>query len=235
MYVNMATFISNFINDWQQKWESDTPKWHKDHVHEMLQKHYDYLSGGMSSCSIYVPMCGKTLDMKWLAELGHNVVGCDVIEKSAELFYNENNISFEKYNDDGFIIYKSTDQNLKIKFYVGDVYKCVSDRIGTFDAIWDCNAFGAVDKEDRERYISLMSSLLKPSGRLLLCANEYDQALRWEAPHTIPSQLVKELFGHEGFSVELVGSTDISERFSVIFGIPKATLLCHRCTKTSVV
>ena len=34
--------------------------------------------------------------MKWLAEKGLNVVGCDIAGKAAELFFNENQIPFRE-------------------------------------------------------------------------------------------------------------------------------------------
>ena len=48
--------------------------------------------------SVFVPLCGKTLDMVWLSEQGFNVVGCEISEVAAQQFFNENNIPFLKGN-----------------------------------------------------------------------------------------------------------------------------------------
>ena len=39
---------------------------------------------------------------------------------------------------------------------------------GHFDGIWDCNALVAVNVENRQKFIDLLVSLLKPGGKILL-------------------------------------------------------------------
>ena len=130
-----------------------------------------------------------------------------------------------------FIVYESTNDKLNIKFFIGDIYKCTPEVVGTFDAVWDCNAFGAINHEDRERYVTLINSLIKPSGHILLCAFEYDQTQRYRPPHTIPTDLVKSLFITANFDVKLAESTDCTEYGARMFNLTWTNKLVHYCTK----
>jgi thiopurine S-methyltransferase len=42
---------------------------------------------GKDHAKVFVPFCGKVLEMKWLAENGHVVVGVEVSEDSIMQFF----------------------------------------------------------------------------------------------------------------------------------------------------
>ena len=54
----------------------------------------DRVISGKSGCSIFVPLCGKTLDLIWLNEKGHTVMGCELSEVAAKQFFEENKIPY---------------------------------------------------------------------------------------------------------------------------------------------
>lgn len=122
-----------------------------------------------------------------------------------------------------FIVYESTDDKLSIKFLVGDIFDCSPDSIGcSFEAIWDCNALVAINPEDREKYITTLYSLLKPSGHVLLSSYVYDHSLKTGPPYSLPHQLLKSLWGEPKMTVTLLETIDFSDLFSKFFGIPLA-------------
>ena len=121
---------------------------------------------------------------------------------------------------DDFLVYESSNESMKIKFLVGDVFKCSTGNTGYFDGIWDCNALVAINPQDREKYVDSLQSLLKPTGRILLSTYEYDKALRNTHPYSMPLQDIEALF--TSFNVQLTETMDISERFMTNFNIPLA-------------
>ncbi len=61
-------------NFWQDCWQRGDIGFHQPRVLPLLQKHWPTLAlpaGGR----VLVPLCGKSLDMRWLAEQGHRVLG----------------------------------------------------------------------------------------------------------------------------------------------------------------
>ncbi|XP_019849402.1 PREDICTED: probable thiopurine S-methyltransferase isoform X2 [Amphimedon queenslandica] len=200
---------------WNIRWTGGTTIWHKWEVDELLKKHYHFLQTGNNQSSIFVPLCGKSIDMKWLADKGHAVVGIDIVELAAQQFFTESNIPFKK-------LYESTDDMMKIKFIVGDLFKCSVERIGSFDAIWDCNSIIAINPDDTKRYAKLLDSLLKSSGRILLSTYEFeDLSGRDQPPHNLPPDAVKGLFG-EKYSIAVKETLDHTALFCIKYQIPWA-------------
>ena len=59
-----------------------------------------------------MPLCGKSLDMKWLAEQGHSVVGIDIVELAAQQFFTENDLPFNKCKCTSLSVNKLSEENL---------------------------------------------------------------------------------------------------------------------------
>ena len=180
-----------------------------DKVDAILQKYLNQLCGGKESISILVTLCGKTLDLPWLADQGHSVVGCEISELAGKQLFEENNIPFSITEIDNFKVFSATD-NRKLKFYAGDFFKVSASLIGTFDVIWDHHAFGAVSPSDRSRYIELLSSLLVAGGKILLSNFEYDQSKHNTAPFSLNSEQIREYFGAQ-FEVKLLERMDYND------------------------
>ena len=196
---------------WFELWEKGTLGWHRDKVDALLQKYLKQLCGSKEeSISILVTLCGKSLDLPWLADQGHNVVGCELSELAGKQLFEENNIPVSVSTTDDFKVFSATDK--KLKLFIGDFFKITASLTGKVDAIWDHNAFGAINPDDRLRYVEILSSLLVPGGRILLSNFEYDQSKRNMAPYSLNSEQIKEYFG-EKFEVELLERIDYNDSF----------------------
>ena len=181
-----------------------------DKVDAILQKYLKQLCGDKENISILVTLCGKSLDLPWLADQGYSVVGCELSELAGQQLFEENNIPFSVATVGEFKVFSATDK--KLKFYTGDFFKVNAALVGTFDVIWDHNAFGAVSPNNRSRYIEILSSLLVPGGKILLSNWEYDQSKRNVAPYSLNSDQIKEYFG-ASFEVELLERMDYNNSF----------------------
>lgn len=71
----------------------------------MLVKHLDKLTINRENLRFFFPLCGKALDMAWLASLGHFIVGVEFTKEAIEDFFKENNISFNIVNLQKFNLY----------------------------------------------------------------------------------------------------------------------------------
>ena len=116
---------------------------------------------------------------------------------------------------DDFSVYEPTENAIKIKFFVGDVFDVSVQSAGCFDAVWDCNALVAIRPPDRDKYIQKIDSLLKPSGCILLSTYEYDPTLRNTDPYPMTPDDIELLYS--SFHVQLVEAMDASEYFNFIF------------------
>ena len=110
---------------------------------------------------------------------------------------------------------------------MGDVYNLTRDLTGTVDAIWDHNAIGAVNAEDRTKYVMTLLPLLKPDGRILMSTWEYNQAERNACPFSISLSTVNDLF-QEMFDIDQLEAIDMTGSFfTKKFKLSYANRLIH--------
>ncbi|XP_071963090.1 thiopurine S-methyltransferase-like isoform X2 [Antedon mediterranea] len=160
---------------WMSSWKAGDIVFHNDFIYPMLQKHAEKLFDNQSNCRVFVPLCGKSLDMKWFADLGHSVVGVDVSEVGILSFFEDQGIEYVKESVpeiQGATRYKSKDG--KITIYKANLFSMKKDIIGDFDCIWDNGSLVAINKQDRQKYVSTLTSLMADSCRYLLIALDFD-------------------------------------------------------------
>jgi len=51
------------------------------------------------------PLCGKAVDMAWLASMGHTVVGIELAESALVQFFQEQKIAYTVKQTDDFKVY----------------------------------------------------------------------------------------------------------------------------------
>ena len=65
---------------WHERWSSHRIGFHRDAPLPLLVTHWPALDLPADS-QVFVPLSGKSLDMVWLAEQGHRVLGVELSEE----------------------------------------------------------------------------------------------------------------------------------------------------------
>ena len=107
-----------------------------------------------------------------------------------------------------FTVYSATGHNMKM--YCGDVLRFLPCVAGQFDGMWDCNALVAMNVENRQEYIDLLVSLLKPGGKILLTTWEYERNLHSGPPFSMDGEDVRQSF-ESVFEIEHLQATDLQQ------------------------
>lgn len=101
-------------NDWNDHWKSEgDPFWQEYEVNRVLKK---TLNPRVKS--VFVPLCGKTLDMIWLQEQGCRVVGVEFNKDGITEFFEQNDIDYKKEGN----TYESTNLEPKITIHCRDLF-----------------------------------------------------------------------------------------------------------------
>merc|ERR1739838_910259 len=181
------------MEHWDGRWDEGKTGWHKSDVNPVLAAHHPKLLPE-SGKRVLVPLCGKTLDMKWLYDNGHSVVGIEGILKPALEFFEEQKLEYKIQELSWAKIYKTPDERLKI--YVCDLFNIDEQQMGQFDAVWDRGSLVAIYEEDRKKYSTLMKSLLAPEFRYLVAVMHYTPHEGFSGPpRNVPNEVVEELYG----------------------------------------
>jgi len=125
------------LADWTSRWEHNEIGFHLPQNDPYLLKHENvFLEQKMK---IFLPLCGKSNDLVYLSDKGHDVFGCEFVEKSVIDFFTENSLEYvsetKKFGTCNINEYKA--KSKKITIYQGDFFALTSQYVGKFDAIWD--------------------------------------------------------------------------------------------------
>ena len=73
---------------WHQRWQARQIGFHQSAPHPFLERWWPSLNAALGS-RVYVPLCGKSLDMVWLSVRGYRVVGSELSSLAVEEFFGE--------------------------------------------------------------------------------------------------------------------------------------------------
>jgi thiopurine S-methyltransferase len=192
---------------WRERWRIGQLGFHQGKVNAHLVEHYEKLVAGRPSAEaarVLVPLCGKTVDLLFLAEAGHEVVGIELVEQAAEAFFEEHGLAAQVKKDGA---HRWIDDP-RLELVVGDFFEQTPAELGTFDAIWDRAALVALPPELRARYAPHLAAFAKPGARLLLVTFVFDGP-PFGPPHSVEDDEVRALFSPY-FTLERVGEADLS-------------------------
>jgi thiopurine S-methyltransferase len=73
---------------WLERWERAEIGFHQDEVNPYLLQYWPELHAAQGG-EVFVPLCGKSLDMVWLREQGHAVLGVELSAIAVRDFFVE--------------------------------------------------------------------------------------------------------------------------------------------------
>ena len=188
---------------WLDRWRENRIGFHESGVNRYLQSYladFDLRPGAR----IFVPLCGKALDIAWLAAQGYEVIGIELSRLAVEAFFEENSLDFERSESDRFAIYRSGN----ISLLQGDYFDLRGDDLGACSLVYDRAALIAMDLDDRPRYTARMLSILPAGCNMLLITFEYDQAQMAGPPFAVPTDEVYRYYA-DAFSITPLETSDI--------------------------
>src|SRR5471032_3363284 len=91
---------------WHKRWASNQIGFHLTEVNPYLQRFWPGLERAVGS-QVLVPLCGKSLDLAWLAGQGLQVLGVELSEKAVEAFFAEQQLKPLIRQQGEFMVYEA--------------------------------------------------------------------------------------------------------------------------------
>src|SRR5699024_2930193 len=96
---------------WLQKWERNEIGFHEAEGNRLLPRGWP-AAEVPAGAGVLVPLCGKSVDMLWLASRGYRVVGVELSEQAVRAFFAEHGLQpqvapagpFQRWRADGIEI-----------------------------------------------------------------------------------------------------------------------------------
>lgn len=188
---------------WLDRWRNAQIGFHQATVDKHLKAYWPTLELAADS-RVFVPLCGKSLDLLWLRDQGHSVVGVELSPIAVEGFFMEHGIparrralaDFDVYEADGLIL------------FCGDFFKLTPALLGSISAVFDRAALISWTPALRPAYVDQLASLTQCGTQVLLITVEYPQAQMSGPPFPLTPEAIDELYSQR-YSIEQLGRHDI--------------------------
>lgn len=188
---------------WQERWERHEIGFHLAEVNPCLLRHWASLELPEDT-EVLVPLCGKSVDMAWLAGLGFPVTGVELSARAVQEFFAENDLPFEQSADGELQRYEEEGVSL----LQGDFFAVTPEQVEGCTAFYDRAALIAMPLSMREDYARKFESLLPAGATGLLVTLDYPQEQMDGPPFAVGDEVVQQLYG-ERWVIELLESQDI--------------------------
>lgn len=177
---------------WLERWTDGRTNFHQNRVTPLLQKYWPTLSIPRDA-RVLVPLCGKSLDMVWLASQGYNVLGVELSPLAIQQFVEENQLHVTTHQSH---MGEHTVAG-NIELICGDIFDLDRNTLTSCVAVYDRAALIALPPEMRQRYVDHVYGQLQPAYQGVLITLDYDQSLMNGPPFSVPDVEVQQLFkGH---------------------------------------
>jgi len=190
---------------WRSRWENNEIGFHQAEFNSHLLKAWPKLNIALGS-RIFVPLCGKSRDMLWLASEGYKVSGVETSELAISAFFSETQLQPERDKQGDFERWRHDE----LQILCGDFFKLTKTELSDVDAVYDRASLVAMPPEMRVEYATHMANILPKGCKILLITFDYPQDEMSGPPFAVNVNEVNALY--EGaFTISPLYSQDVLE------------------------
>ena len=190
---------------WLDRWRTAQIGFHQAAVDRHLKAYWPRLMLPAGS-PVFVPLCGKSLDLIWLRDQGHSVKGVELSPVALESFLMEHGIpamrrvlsDFDVYETDGLTLFR------------GDYFKLTPALLGSVSAVYDRAALISWTPAAREAYVKHLTSLTSPGTQTLLIVVEFPPEQMSGPPFPLTRDEIENLYASH-YSIEDLARHEILE------------------------
>ena len=187
---------------WHDRWQRNQIGFHEPKANPLLVAHFDTLSLPAGS-RIFVPLCGKTLDVHWLLSRGHRIAGAELSAIAVQQLFADLGVTPHTAPVGKFTRYSASG----IDIFQGDIFDLSPGELLEVDAVYDRAALIALPEPLRSRYAGHLVDITQRATQLLICIN-YEQQLLAGPPFSVSGAEVARLYQY-AYDIKALGSTRV--------------------------
>ncbi len=190
---------------WHERWERGQLGFHQDEHNPYLVRHFSRL-GLAPGDTVFVPLCGKSLDMLWLVGEGYRVLGVELSSRAVQDFFAENGLESEPEQDGAFTRWRCG----ALELLCGDFFALGPAHLAGVRGVYDRAALIALPAAMRRRYVAQLARVLPAALPTLLVTLDYPPAEREGPPFSVDEAEVRALYA-PAYAVEPLARIDLLE------------------------
>lgn len=202
---------------WHSRWRDGAIGFHQSDVSPALPAFWQATVGAAEGRRVLVPLCGKSLDMRWLHAQGHHVVGIELSPIACEAFFREQGWAYEQdHAPAGSAVawtrWRGVGAAEGVELLQADIFAVPDEVVGAVDLLYDRASLIALplggQARMRERLAERLAHWLPAGAAGLLVTLDYPQAQRNGPPFAIGPAAAEALLGPT-FAVRLLQTADM--------------------------
>jgi len=193
------------LEHWRERWLKNEIGFHQERVNPYLMRYWPRLKLA-SGAPVFVPLCGKSLDMVWLHDQGHPVLGIEVSPVAVKGFFEENDLQTTPVEVPPFSGWEADG----LRLLCGDFFELRPRHLEGTAAVYDRASMIALPEQLRGRYAEHLMELTWPLARVLLVTLSYPEGEMTGPPFSVTEEEVNQRYGQK-YRVELLESVDVLE------------------------
>lgn len=181
---------------WLQRWKEGRTGWHHESVMPLLEQHWPSLRVE-SGTRVLVPLCGKSVDMLWLARQGMRVLGVEISPVAVAAFLADNRLHAAEAEAADGMHYRITNApaNGGVEIINGNVFGVAPGLFESCGAFYDRAALIAFPAPMRDRLANEVYLKLPAGSPGLLITLDYPANEMEGPPFSVDEAEVHRLFG----------------------------------------
>lgn len=198
---------------WLERWQKGEVGFHQEKLNPYLG--YFYGEKGVpienrQSLKVFVPLCGKSVDMFWLAKNGYEVLGVECSEIAVKDFFENQSLDYKVIKDEPFTRYVSEaiEGQSRIEILHGDFFDLEKDDLENITDIFDRASMIALPESMRLDYFKKMTELQVEGMRSLLITLTYPQTEMDGPPFSVTENEIDSLYSDQ-FKIDKLMGKDI--------------------------
>ena len=195
------------LSFWESKWRKGQTGFHMSQVYPPLITYLPNFNLD-EGAKIVIPLCGKSLDINWLANEGFHVTGIELSDIAVAETIRRANDNFTESTKAGFTIYRA--KNTGMEIWQGDFMKFKPGWIPKADLVYDKAALIALPPSQRAAYARKITPLLKEKGQIFQQTFEYQQLEMNGPPFSVRNEELMKYYG-ENFHIALLEQWEASD------------------------
>lgn len=176
---------------WIERWQRREIGFHQEAGNDLLQTYWPKL-GVAAGSTVFVPLCGKSVDMAWLAAQGHNVIGIELSPLAVEEFFREQGVDAVVSQAGAFAVHTAG----PISIWCGDIFELPASALRDVGTVYDRAALVALPPDMQPRYAELLQRVVPRDAKTLLISLAYPDGQIKGPPFSTPREQVMALFGN---------------------------------------
>ena len=177
---------------------------HLNDVNPHLQRYFGTIAEPPGQ-RVFVPLCGKSLDLTWLLRRGVAVCGVELSAIAARAVFEEAKLEFEIVRDHaGFETFRSG----ALEVHVGDFFEATPKLVGEISSVYDRAALIALPGVVRTDYVTQLIRITGGAKPVLLVTLEYDQAQMSGPPFAVGQTEVAALYA-QNYDLRVLEAVDV--------------------------